>query len=383
MPSSSVQEWAPLNGFSSVCVYHKDQAWSRQTAPYVAPLPYNMYVGRNKGNGPWSDPRNNGFLSDIQNYGSTHIAAATNAALDRLVASVRGAKGSGLGIQATKIKQSFEMISKRGTQLVQAASALKSGNLGRFLNIFGLVAKKKHKRYVRRRDGTWAPITLQQGNAGFGYSETFTHKHVLKNASSFWLEYNFGWKNLFNSIYESINVCQAAWPDVTVRGRKSIGFGKELPYNGTDLIFRSIGCTIRCHLQARMRITNPNLLLAESLGLVNPAHVFWDWLPFSYMVDWVANVGKWLKSWTNFAGVELVDPMMTMSYSGSFAATSMYQWNYQPRKTAINFFTMTRTRGLPSYQFIFNNPLQSFTGWNASIVFATLAGILHSMKAKA
>lgn len=382
MPTTSDTEWAALGDFASVCVRHKDKTWQRQAAPYTKPLPYNMYVGVNKGNGPWSDPRNNSFLGDIQTYGSTHIAAAVNTALDRLAAAARGAKGAGIGIQATKIKQSFAMISGRAGQLVDAASALKSGNLGRFLNIFGLTARRNHKRYVKKRDGSTTHYTPKGKIGEKRYVENITFSHVSKNASGFWLEYNFGWKNFFNTIYESIQVCQAAWPDVTIKGRKSVGFGMELPYNGSEFTTRAVGCTIRCHLQAEMRITNPNLLLAESLGLVNPAHVFWDWLPFSYMVDWLANVGKWLKSWTNFAGVELSDSQTTMSYTGSWTGVSMYQWNGQPRLADINFFAMTRTLGLPSYRFIFDNPLQSFSGWNASIVFANLVGILSSLKGK-
>ena len=54
-----------------------------------------------------------------------------------------------------------------------------------------------------------------------------------------------------------------------------------------------------------MVISSPNSLKANQLGLVNPASVAWELIPFSFLVDWFLPVGKFLESYTDTVGMQL------------------------------------------------------------------------------
>jgi hypothetical protein len=53
------------------------------------------------------------------------------------------------------------------------------------------------------------------------------------------------------------------------------------------------------------------LLLADQLGLVNPASFIWEAIPFSFLVDWFANVGEFLSNLYPFPGAVVERPYRT------------------------------------------------------------------------
>jgi len=56
---------------------------------------------------------------------------------------------------------------------------------------------------------------------------------------------------------------------------------------------------------------SPNALLLSQLGLVNPASLAWELVPFSFVVDWFANVGDFLASFTDTVGCTLSNTAVT------------------------------------------------------------------------
>lgn len=60
---------------------------------------------------------------------------------------------------------------------------------------------------------------------------------------------------------------------------------------------------VKCGCQAE--VTNPNLYLAQSLGLINPFATVWELLPWSFVVDYFFNVGAFIGSLTDTYGLKL------------------------------------------------------------------------------
>lgn len=58
-------------------------------------------------------------------------------------------------------------------------------------------------------------------------------------------------------------------------------------------------------VQAEVSISDPILYRTNQLGLVNPAAVAWELVPFSFLVDWFIGVGSWLNGLTDFVGLSL------------------------------------------------------------------------------
>lgn len=58
-------------------------------------------------------------------------------------------------------------------------------------------------------------------------------------------------------------------------------------------------------------VTNPNLLLANQLGLVNPASVIWETTKFSFIVDWFVNVSGFIDNFTSHLGLSYKNTSVT------------------------------------------------------------------------
>jgi hypothetical protein len=61
-----------------------------------------------------------------------------------------------------------------------------------------------------------------------------------------------------------------------------------------------------CRTYAYYRLRNAGLATLSQLGLINPAVIVWERLPYSFVVDWFAPVGSWLNALTAAAGYDFV-----------------------------------------------------------------------------
>lgn len=81
---------------------------------------------------------------------------------------------------------------------------------------------------------------------------------------------------------------------------------------------------ISCRCFLRYRIDIKALSDASRLGLINPAYTLWDYIPWSFVFDWFANIGSWLNSLDSDVGMSFI----TGCYSErKFVTTSV---NYDP-----------------------------------------------------
>lgn len=138
-----------------------------------------------------------------------------------------------------------------------------------------------------------------------------------KDAGSLWLEYNWGWKPLVQDMHSGlVTLCSDPF-DV----RKIVGRGKAVrTFDDRPPPFsKGMAGSVRTgvHLHARVKIRNFNTYLANQLGLLNPADVIFDAIKFSYALNWVSNAQQVLQSWTDFAGLDVLDPVTTRKYSGA------------------------------------------------------------------
>lgn len=130
------------------------------------------------------------------------------------------------------------------------------------------------------------------------------------DASNLWLEYHFGWEPMVKDIYSAVEILQSNPPPRIARGS-----GKVTSTAGSYMIPYSIQGRVQnkltVRLQATVSVTNPNLHKAAQLGLINPASVAWELIPFSFLVDWFIPVGNFLNSYTDFVGLELENAFTT------------------------------------------------------------------------
>lgn len=314
-----------LNGFGSVGLYLQEKHWQTQGKPYEKPLPFTLKKITCSGNGSWSDVRGSVFDSHRATAFGDELGRAQDKARSRFNEYLHKIQ-AGMAINLVQWEQTTEMIMKRAAQLRRGYQALRKGKFGSFLNEFGLVAKQKH-------------VVLTRRGSRARYSDAITVKP--KQAPGLWLEYWFGWLPAIQDIYTCCQILQSDPPPEKVTGRGSSTYRKTVYL---DMAFPShkVSGVVRTHLQAKVRLTNPNLYLANQLGLINPATVLWDAIPFSFVVDWFVPVTKFLNSFSEYLGLSFEDIFQTTTWQGEDDSVSPYLWNGEPRHRQTYGITIDR-----------------------------------------
>jgi hypothetical protein len=172
--------------------------------------------------------------------------------------------------------------------------------------------------------GTLAKFTRQVRKLNFlGAARTLRMKYMPKGVSARrswsnnWLEYHFGWEPLIRDIYDSIEVLNNPLKNFTVQKGRSFDYWHIVENSGT-LPYRkdTFDCYLKVQQGAQVEaITNRGLHSLDQFGLANPAVLLWEIIPFSFVVDWFANVGNVLASFSDFAGMTLTRTYKTLVYN--------------------------------------------------------------------
>lgn len=204
-----------------------------------------------------------------------------------------------LGAAVAEAASSYSMIATRASQLWKFTRDVRRGDLdsaARTLNLSAVPKRASKKK-------AWS------GN---------------------WLEFNLGWSPMIGDIGNAIDVLQNDFGYENPRARvgevqktyhlspPTQGSNPAAVYPGFNtwhtyrywLGRRSVACG------ARVAVANPNLLLANQLGFVNPAAVAWELVPMSFVVDWFVNIGDVLNSFSDFLGLTLSREWTTRRYKG-------------------------------------------------------------------
>lgn len=184
---------------------------------------------------------------------------------------------SGMGENLGQARQTIDELASLTNKLGSALLALKRGQLVEAARaLAGLTGKK------------------------------FDIRNVEKSLADLWLSYVYGIKPLLSDLYnlnEAVhNILQK---DIIISGH---GRGREErthfdpAYLGGKfrLQYAKVG-TARTKLSAR--VDNPLLYLLNSAGLINPAAIAWELVPWSFVIDWFIPVGQTLQACSATVGL--------------------------------------------------------------------------------
>lgn len=127
-------------------------------------------------------------------------------------------------------------------------------------------------------------------------------------------------------------------------------------------------------------VKNADLFKANQLGLINPATVAWEVVPFSFLVDWFLPVSRFLESQTDTLGLsitrivksELVRGQFTQYLSSPERAYSHVSNGYQFRRSILG------TLPVPGLLDRRGTAIQSAT--RAATAISLLTGFLKTSK---
>lgn len=303
--------------------------WYRQDKPWREPLPYLSDKGWGEGGDHWAY-----YPMDDPISGIAHERAYAN-----FVRMVRPSEAQ-LGVALAEVGKSFDMISFRAFQFAQFLRRLRKGD------VFGAGAELQLSEKSRL------------GRKGWRYS--------MSDIGSVVLEYRFGWSSLVSDIGGALEVLQGQYPAFAAYG-SGAGDVTYAPSSAGSNV--SVVWTIRVseRIKAQVQLVNPNLYLLNSLGLVNPAGVAWELVPYSFLVDYFIPIGSFLNSWTDFVGVTL-----SRAHTSKKAfATDTTTWLDTGQVHVKHRFTFQRSVGVPTLGFP-SLRVPNVTPWRAATSVALL-----------
>lgn len=124
-----------------------------------------------------------------------------------------------------------------------------------------------------------------------------------REASKLWLEFIYGWKPLASSIYELSQVLgEQLEKDQLIYSRGSSSFSDTNKYTiGSGDFNVEYSGGFRCQIIARVEV--PSIVRLNALGVLNPASVAWELVPFSFVLDWFIPIGNVLAGLSSTAGL--------------------------------------------------------------------------------
>lgn len=220
-------------------------------------------------------------------------SAVTNRAYRRLINSLQSEKAE-MGITAATWKQSWLMIATRADQIRRLAAR----------------AEREAARENKRRKALRARIARAKGRP----QRLRPRDYLPVGSANIFLEGIFGWLPLLSDIHQIAKVLADDFPpefvSETVHESRSLAY----PPPGTAILSGSAVLTVRVNQACFARVSNPNVWLMNKLGLINPALVAWDLVPWSFVVNMFANVNHVLSSYTDTAGLTLSNASTTIQW---------------------------------------------------------------------
>lgn len=269
--------------------YELGRHWEVQPPPFKAPLPYGYDKVRTRGS----------FTSgsgDVSYYDVGLVTVRDDYTVDaqnKCYAALVNKLGdpSTMANNLMEVSQSVGMIVSRANQIGRFVSALRRGNIAA------------------------ASKALQTPTLG----SQKTRRLEVKNLGDQFLEFHFGWVPLVQDIGSALSVLSnTRFGERRLTATSSIDIFDREVVEGHDQwtkysTVNNRQNTFRCKMGVTVRIINPNVHLANQLGLINPYAIAWEAVPFSFVVDWFGNVGQLLGSCSDFASYSIENAYTTSS----------------------------------------------------------------------
>lgn len=151
----------------------------------------------------------------------------------------------------------------------------------------------------------------------------------IKRASGLHLEIIFGWTPLLEDVHAATTtLIQKGVPPVFVNAsHTSLVSRKESVRDSGGWLSYELEDqgTLKVKIGAQLVIENPNLWLAERAGLLNPATVAWDLVPWSFVVNMFMNTGQLVQSLTDFSGLSVTNSYVSTTLKATRGISTTYR----------------------------------------------------------
>lgn len=260
---------------------------------------------------------------DINQWGydqSIHqkwITSCQQSARAKLLGKIHYGDAS-LGVTFGSWRQSLTMIASRARDIVKILQRIKS---------------KERKREIIRDYEMIKGKSLQD---------------IARIAANTHLEVIFGWIPLYSDMHAAMAVLADDLPPYFHSSRHRVVVKRD--WNEAQFI-REETLKVSATWATQVAVENYNTWLLNRLGLLNPAVVIWDLIPWSFVVNMFANVNSVLKSFTDMVGLTFSNSSVTSTIRGSRYQSYLKGWqgynNIQECYSLQTIKSIQRSLGTP------------------------------------
>lgn len=276
-----------------------------------------------------------------------------------------------LGVALGESVKTVDWLATKATQLYKAYRHLRKGQFRDLYNL--LVGIRKAKSRKRRK----LPLKARS---------------FAGTPASWWLQYWYAFVPLVHDVYGVAAQVEKGLrkDDLLFSVTRTITQPKTPPWQPLSTshmanylaTWESSHATESCRVKLWGRVDVATLASLSQLGLLNPALIAWELVPFSFVVDWVIPIGNYLESLTATSGVSFHDGFRTTVLKGKSDAyvgapipgTGLDGWTFvSPARGSWKFYAMSRQ---PYYDW----PAVSFysrSPWSTQHVITAIALILN------
>lgn len=361
----------PTNGQPAQWSYLLQKSTYKQKPPFDRPLARSYLMNRlvRMPNPWWTDAKLPNLTAAERLSDPSSEAQAYSRAYGELREAIYG-ETSQNAVNYVERSLALGLVVDSATRLLRFSRSLRKLRFLEAAEHLGLVGT------VVNRSRT----SVRMRVTGHGRTRTITLKRTSQAFAGNWLAFHFGWEPTVKDIYTSLQILQdpneVKTFTCTGKGTKSFDFDKRPSLSLGGLTHLPKG-RVSVRLGAEVTVNNPNFSLLTKLGLVNPLGVVWELIPFSFLVDWFANVSQFLESFTDFVGYTLTNKYTTIYYRGH--KTGWYRNSQYGDITSsfrrITIVTIDRTLTINAPKLTFRPPKQLSVTRGATAI-ALLVGFL-------
>lgn len=203
----------------------------------------------------------------------------------RLVEKMKGAQWNA-PVFIAEARKTADMVVSTATTIWSVWKNLRKGKYDLALEELGIIDNNVKRARLKRQ---W-------------YYETY-RKSPDKAAANAWLQSQYGWIPLLSDVKSAAEVLASMVHDdratfrVKVRSKETQDRLREVPFSGQPFIGDG-KVSIKEHwtdsAQYVVHYRPSDLYRYGQIGLLNPAMVMWELLPFSFVADWFVPIGDYL-----------------------------------------------------------------------------------------
>lgn len=314
--------------------YWEKTSYTRPRAGRHSPCPYRAYRCQ-------SSQYYSSAATGARECLATHRdSQAINAALSRFDAKLDTLNSASGGAALAEWGQTSNMVAQRAHQFATFLKAVRRRDVTLAADVlrdaYGSRDLRKYE-LPSKKGSVWRPRAYEK---------------AVRSVADTTLEVNFGWRPFVGDIHAGVAVLTAPlFPPYRSKGSNvvhdDIDYPRPRGYGWSATGYLAVRATVG----ARVVVTDPNAYLARQLGFTNPLAVMHEVTPWSFLFDWVSNLGDIIDSLDREVGLSLTDKYYSISrQSGSM---DLY-WPSAAATAPTEIMTgsgafIQRYQGLPGY----------------------------------